>query len=872
MSSSKDKKEKTEEVIESRHFYVNEVAKTILESRADKTREDSFIFGLSGRWGEGKTHFLKQLEKELKNQNENIEVIWINPWKFGRDKISFLRAFLRSVGNEKSPILKRISNWFNAVSDFDRLYYDITVTKIHPGGAVAIILWVTFVLTLTFILPDEIISKLSNFAVVTLVGLPILIPLIGKVLTNQKSNKSISTIDQFDSFLKDILKNGENREIVINIDDLDRVTPQIARDVLDNLRTFFDKPQISFLVTGDHTVLERHLGRELLPGLDENLQLEEGRRFLKKIFDVYWQLPPPTDGELDNFIKSHISSRTDLNTVIKNKKDIENLQRYLKDYFKNNLREIIRFVDMLLFNFRIIDAKIESKSKDAKEIQEIEQRPMLFVRVRMIQELCPPLFKKIAEKVSVLEDLDRAVDREDKDVVDKILKTVELTPDQDYFIRDFLPQGKLFVEHGSVVVSEPRAFIRLAVDAGLDDKRGPSPEDFIERLSQNDPKQLRKALLFAGEPKLKKISEAFTKSLEETTEHPDKEKMIRTLASTLQGLEKNHSAHAIFVASIKDANFDFYRQIVPPEDRARYQLEVFRWLDVALSPKDSDTVEAYAQKFPYLHPQYFTQLALDENKKLGFFGSRIVTTWFNELFAQNNNQALDSLTTFLPFLEKASVVKTIDKETLSNKVIETTDVSLRDKIIELFTNQLNTHKTQIKEKVLNQISVLDQVFFSWAKERSSEKGAVWTKKDLEMQVVNKLQNEVTNEQELIQVLKFAAINVREAIPELWEPVRVTHMDLFLGSFALITNDTYFEAIPPPTKVAKVFLRLIVDRIVNLENISDQVQQLDLLRKDRWVWKNLTEKETPDRRRFAKITRSDDEATKTNLEEIINTWK
>ena len=859
------------EIIESRQFYVKEVAKTIMEGRNDESRGDSFIFGLSGKWGEGKTHFLKQLEQELKNNNESTEVIWINPWKFGTDKISFLRTFLRSVGNKKRPLTKRISNWFNAVGDFDKLYYDVSVTKIHPGGALAIVLWVAFVITLTFVLPEVIVDKISNLAVVTLVGLPILIPLIGKVITNQRSNRSISTIDQFDTFLEGILDDGKSREIVIYIDDLDRVTPQVARDVLDNLRTFFDKPQISFLVTGDHTVLERHLGRELLPDNKENLQLEEGRRFLKKIFNVYWQLPAPTDGELNKFVQTQISSKDDLNTIIKDEASIENLQAYLKKYFKNNLREVIRFIDMLLFNFRIVDAKIESGAKDVKEITEIKKNPMLFVRVRMIQELCPPLFKKIANNVSVLEKLDRAADREDNVEVDKILSEIELTPDQESFIRDFLPQGELFVQHGSVIVSDPSVFVRLAVDGGLDDKRGPSPEDFIERLSRNEPEQLRKSLLFAGNPKLGKIANAFIKALDETLDIPAKEKMMDTLVSALGDLEEKHPAHSVFVKKIQGVNFDFYRQI-SPQERSERQPKIWGWLDVSLSGDDKNSTDAYIQKFPYLHEQDLTQLTLDENSKLGSFGSRVVTYWFNGFFAQNQQAALNSLTSFLPFLDKESVTEAIDKEVLTNNIVDNLDLNIKNKTINLLGKELSINKKEIKERVLKKINTMDQAFFSWAEESTSKAGALWSKKDLEMQIVNKMQHEVSNEQEMIQILRFAVNNVTESVEELWEPIRTKHMDMFINSFDQIVSDPSFEALSPPAKVAKLFLKPIVKKITDLGSVPEQMQQLNLLRKEKWIWKKLKEKDAPDRRSFAKITRSEDQQAKATFDDLMTTWK
>ena len=85
--------EKSENTIEdSRTPFIKEVARTILEHHGKES--ESFIFGISGKWGEGKTHFLNGLRDYLKEVDPSFEVFDINPWKFSTDRISFLRNFL----------------------------------------------------------------------------------------------------------------------------------------------------------------------------------------------------------------------------------------------------------------------------------------------------------------------------------------------------------------------------------------------------------------------------------------------------------------------------------------------------------------------------------------------------------------------------------------------------------------------------------------------------------------------------------------------------------------------------------------------------------------------------------------------------------
>ena len=80
--------------MESRNHFVNQVRDKV-KSEHGKDKNASCIFGLSGKWGEGKTTFLKSLESGL--EKDGFKVVWINPWKFGDDKISFLRNFLKEI-------------------------------------------------------------------------------------------------------------------------------------------------------------------------------------------------------------------------------------------------------------------------------------------------------------------------------------------------------------------------------------------------------------------------------------------------------------------------------------------------------------------------------------------------------------------------------------------------------------------------------------------------------------------------------------------------------------------------------------------------------------------------------------------------------
>jgi predicted KAP-like P-loop ATPase len=83
--------------MKSRKHFVKQVATTIATSH-EKADNESFIFGISGKWGEGKTTFLRQLEDEL--NNKNFKVVWFNPWKYAKSAATLHRKFIELINSE----------------------------------------------------------------------------------------------------------------------------------------------------------------------------------------------------------------------------------------------------------------------------------------------------------------------------------------------------------------------------------------------------------------------------------------------------------------------------------------------------------------------------------------------------------------------------------------------------------------------------------------------------------------------------------------------------------------------------------------------------------------------------------------------------
>ncbi len=847
--------------MESRKRFVEQVAKTILDNHSKN--DAAFIFGLSGKWGEGKTKFLDDLEVELLKDTE-IRIIRVNPWKFASDRISFLRNFLKAIYEKPKGFLVAIRNFINSKDQFRELYFDVSQNKVHWGWIIVIIIYFIDFILYKKLLPNvyqSVFNFISDYKwVFTVIFIPIFLAFIGKFITFQKSSKSIATIDEFDRILDEILKK-EKKKLIIFVDDLDRVTPEIARDVLDNLRTFFDKKAMSFVVTGDHTVLERYLGKDLLPDENKPEQLEEGKRFLKKIFNVYWRLPLPIEKELDEFLDELTkNNKTELETIF-NPDNLKIFQRYLKLYFESNFRHIIRFLEACLFTFRIIKQQIESASPDQKPyFEELIKNPLLVVRILMIQELCSPLFEAILRDPQILSDLEYAVEKKDTGKIDTLIanKTDEFSSSQVKFIKSFLYEEPRFYKASSLLVSDIRPFLYFAADASFGDSRGPSSADFMSILATGDPQQIKNALISSGQQKIKNASDAFLERLTNTPEPLAKSSLLRTLLNALLDISSSSIVHITFVESLKSIDYSFLANL-NSQERMAFQLAMWRWLDL-LGGDLSD----YIGKLLFTDPEDFSNLG--DLSEVGKFTSRILTHWLKVLYGRDAHDALNKMEGIFPKLDP-KIVKfqlTDLMERLVNDILTEPDHEYRTKRLAIIERFGKEGELSLKKLIWNKITQLDQDFWNWASLRSE----IYDEKDFEQQIIAALNN-VTDLNSLIAVFNFAKDKIKHLNTDFWNAVVTKHSTLFVDNIGSFINDQSYASFAPDSDTAIKLFELVVDKIASTQDEGTNTEWITYLYKDKWLWKKIVGK--PNRRKLGKFAKAENEALKQNYQTLGEQW-
>jgi len=398
-----------------RKIYAEKIAEEIVEHydlekskllAGKKKERENIVFAVSGKWGEGKTDLLNRLEPIL--EKKGFKVIWFNPWQYSQEDISLKRAFLKAVQRKINPEF-----------DLSDLYYDRTRTIIDWKN----IKWfnyfkliLSWVFTIGFLLPlifdysltlwwQSIFSFLNlvwGSGIAAVVLTVFLMPLLIQAITISSRSAQVKTAEEFEDKFNELLKGKE--KIVIFIDDLDRCTPDTVKVVLDSLRTFFCHSKCAYVITGDHTVIERYAGEEIDKKREftQLKRLQEGRRFLKKIFDVYWRLPLATPRQFGDFVNDEIKI---LKLSFSETSQSSSLKSFLTDdsLFERNPRHVKRFITKLRFAIKGVDLQkkeLEQRQnddqKDSKDaLEDILANPNLLAKVLLIEEFFYPIYEEL---------------------------------------------------------------------------------------------------------------------------------------------------------------------------------------------------------------------------------------------------------------------------------------------------------------------------------------------------------------------------------------------------------------------------------------------------------------------------------------------
>lgn len=255
-----------------REGFVEALARTILVAPSDS----SMVFAVYGPWGSGKTSLISLLETSLGTSEKTppVHVIKFNPWLFSGRKILF-EAFFAEVGS------KMQSSTNEAVGKAGKNLRRLGMVLSGTGTAITT---ANDLLNMAGVaIPfASIFSTAAKRASDVISG----VDEVQKKLLELKPDSPDKLFAETEKAIKE-----SNSQILVILDDLDRLLPGECVEILQLVKTACRIPGIHFLILADQKNLVDHLESEQLK-----------REYLDKIVQFSLPLPEPAEGRLKELL------------------------------------------------------------------------------------------------------------------------------------------------------------------------------------------------------------------------------------------------------------------------------------------------------------------------------------------------------------------------------------------------------------------------------------------------------------------------------------------------------------------------------------------------------------------------------------------
>jgi len=262
----------------------------IAESIVSLSSPEGFVLGLEGEWGSGKSSFVNLIIEALKARPETPEIVRFSPWLIST-RAALLSELFQTVAIAalKIPLIENSAE-APALSLKDKLLSK-TPLKRDANNRKLLKAINSF---------GGHLSKIGKFAnAVEMMGVPYA-GAAGKAASasgEALSNVATPTLDKEKESLQSELKKL-SRKVVVFIDDLDRLEPKEAVEIVRLVRAVVDFPNIVYVLCYSRKILTQ--------SLSEALSLSDGEKYLDKIVQVTFSVPKPEDFDLRRMFKQKI--------------------------------------------------------------------------------------------------------------------------------------------------------------------------------------------------------------------------------------------------------------------------------------------------------------------------------------------------------------------------------------------------------------------------------------------------------------------------------------------------------------------------------------------------------------------------------------
>lgn len=252
-----------------------EIADQLAPAIRNSSKGDGLVIGLEGQWGSGKTSLMNFLRKRLEeNGGSNIHTITLAPWLNGDTStlvLSMLDPIAKILDKYEENNVKDAGSKFRIfggrtkqkAGDIVRAYGKSTARRLAPLASLA-----------GYVVPGgQIAADVLNTTADLL----------------EEFSPDSATLSQMKSDVEKRIR-ATPLSFIVLIDDLDRLEPAQAVEVVRLVRSVADFPRVTYLMCYDRAVLAG--------ALETGLKVQDGDKFLQKIVQLTFSIPLPEPFDL----------------------------------------------------------------------------------------------------------------------------------------------------------------------------------------------------------------------------------------------------------------------------------------------------------------------------------------------------------------------------------------------------------------------------------------------------------------------------------------------------------------------------------------------------------------------------------------------
>ena len=332
-------------------------------SKFIRNSDTPITIGLQGEWGTGKTSLMSLL---LENFNEDgkereIATSWVNTWEYSLFKgasettPAVLSGMLEKLRDENSDI------W---------TIKDVAADKVKKA--------------------TKFLSGLANQVIEKQTGMN-----VKEANKNAKTEKNVAHIVEVKnliaSIINELIEHSKNKiqKVVFFVDDLDRIPPTDAVEVLESLKNIFDIPKCVFILAIDYDVVVKGLESKFGKKTKENER--EFRSFFDKIIQVPFTMPVGAY-DITTFLKTKLNDLGVEQVFIE--ASIGQITKIVRYTIGNNPRSLKRYLNTFSLINQIMDDDEDSEKDDNNII--------LLFAVLGIQVSYPQIFRLLTQNPDYL--------------------------------------------------------------------------------------------------------------------------------------------------------------------------------------------------------------------------------------------------------------------------------------------------------------------------------------------------------------------------------------------------------------------------------------------------------------------------------------